>query len=203
MVFAHGAVPQRKSHHRLFATSHLSCPSCEGHVRCCLGLMSTYSTLSLSPYFTHSYGASACHSRLYTAPQICGTASTYAFLCHLLGALTDIHTTLMRYPQRDITARTYGCESWEDVIAERLVSHEFHSRSEQNGCIDALYYTTHSDVRATGIVNGIGNHFLNLCRKTLLQHLRYLAVTGGMGHLASVLVGVGVVCRVWDLMLNA
>jgi hypothetical protein len=72
--------------------------------------------------------------------------------------------------------------------------HEAHADLNSNRFIHAPRYRAPSDVRATSVVNGIGYSLLHLGWQTLLQHLRYLAVPGGMRYLAGVLVGVGVVC---------
>ena len=51
-------------------------------------------------------------------------------------------------------------------------------------------------------MDGVGHNLLDLLRETLLQRLRDDGAAGGVGDLAGLLVGAGVVKSVWDLVLD-
>ena len=63
-----------------------------------------------------------------------------------------------------------------------------------------------NNIRSTystaSVVEGVGHSLLDALRETLLQSLGNDAVAGGVGDLASLLVGAGVVERVGDLLLD-
>lgn len=57
------------------------------------------------------------------------------------------------------------------------------------------------ELRAGGIVDGVGDDLLDLLGKTLLKCLRNDTLPSGVGDLAGLRVGAGVVGGVWDLVL--
>lgn len=52
------------------------------------------------------------------------------------------------------------------------------------------------------VVNGVGHSLLDLLGESLLQCLGHLAVASGVADLASLLVGAGVVDRVWEFVFE-
>ena len=59
-----------------------------------------------------------------------------------------------------------------------------------------------AELGTLGIVDSVGHDLLDLLWQTLLESLWHNGVTSGVADLSSLLVAAGVVCSVWNLLLD-
>ena len=59
-----------------------------------------------------------------------------------------------------------------------------------------------AELGTLGIVDSVGHDLLDLLWQTLLKSLWHNGVTSGVADLSSLLVAAGVVCSVWNLLLD-